>query len=80
MQTDWDKLRPILTEAIGTTVYLVLVTFVVGGLIGLALGTALYTCWSTSCARSRSSSCSPPSARSPWRWSAPPSAPRRRPS
>ncbi|MBF6230453.1 methionine ABC transporter permease [Nocardia farcinica] len=43
MQTDWDKLRPILTEAIGTTVYLVLVTFVVGGLIGLALGTALYT-------------------------------------
>ncbi|AXK88213.1 methionine ABC transporter permease [Nocardia farcinica] len=43
MQTDWDKLRPILTEAVGTTVYLVLVTFVVGGLIGLALGTALYT-------------------------------------
>ncbi|MGI5219711.1 methionine ABC transporter permease [Nocardia sp. CA-290969] len=43
MQTDWDKLRPLLTEAIGTTVYLVLLTFVVGGLIGLFLGTALYT-------------------------------------
>lgn len=43
MDTDWDKLRPLLTEAIGTTVYLVLLTFVVGGLIGLFLGTALYT-------------------------------------
>lgn len=43
MQTDWDKLRPVLTEAIGTSIYLVLVTFVVGGLIGLFLGTALYT-------------------------------------
>ncbi|WP_280434732.1 methionine ABC transporter permease [Nocardia carnea] len=43
MHTDWDKLRPLLTEAIGTTVYLVLLTFVVGGLIGLFLGTALYT-------------------------------------
>ncbi|WP_280398715.1 methionine ABC transporter permease [Nocardia carnea] len=43
MDTDWDKLRPLLTEAIGTTVYLVLLTFVVGGIIGLFLGTALYT-------------------------------------
>lgn len=43
MQTDWDKLRPVLTEAIGTSIYLVLVTFVVGGAIGLFLGTALYT-------------------------------------
>jgi len=43
MQTDWEKLWPTLTEAIGTTIYLVLVTFVVGGLIGLFLGTALYT-------------------------------------
>ncbi|MCP2288037.1 methionine ABC transporter permease [Nocardia amikacinitolerans] len=43
MQTDWERLRPVLTEAIGTTVYLVLITFVVGGLIGLFLGTALYT-------------------------------------
>ncbi|MFQ6230840.1 methionine ABC transporter permease [Nocardia sp. NPDC002869] len=43
MQTDWDTLRPILTEAIGTTIYLVLLTFVVGGLVGLFLGTALYT-------------------------------------
>ena len=43
MHTDSDKLRPVLTEAIGTTIYLVLLTFVVGGLIGLFLGTALYT-------------------------------------
>ncbi|MFC8528194.1 methionine ABC transporter permease [Nocardia sp. NPDC057227] len=43
METDWERLRPLLTEAIGTTVYLVLITFVVGGLIGLVLGTALYT-------------------------------------
>ncbi|WP_040797666.1 methionine ABC transporter permease [Nocardia higoensis] len=43
MDTDWDKLRPVLTEAVGTTIYMVLATFVVGGLIGLFLGTALYT-------------------------------------
>ncbi|MGX1772337.1 methionine ABC transporter permease [Nocardia brasiliensis] len=43
MQADWDKLRPLLTEAIGTTIYLVLLTFVIGGLIGLFLGTVLYT-------------------------------------
>ncbi|WP_338762491.1 methionine ABC transporter permease [Nocardia vulneris] len=43
MQADWDKLRPLLTEAIGTTLYLVLITFVIGGLIGLFLGTVLYT-------------------------------------
>ncbi|MGW5382093.1 methionine ABC transporter permease [Nocardia sp. NPDC003963] len=43
MDTDWDKLRPILTEAVGTTIYLVLLTFMVGGIIGLFLGTALYT-------------------------------------
>ncbi|QIS13345.1 methionine ABC transporter permease [Nocardia arthritidis] len=43
MHQDWDKLRPVLNESIGTTIYLVLVTFVVGGLIGLFLGTALYT-------------------------------------
>ncbi|MEU4597519.1 methionine ABC transporter permease [Nocardia sp. NPDC023988] len=43
MDTDWEKLRPTLFESIGTTVYLVGVTFVVAGLIGLVLGTALYT-------------------------------------
>ncbi|PXX59090.1 D-methionine transport system permease protein [Nocardia tenerifensis] len=42
MQANWDSLRPLLYEAIGTTIYLVLVTFVVGGLIGLFLGTVLY--------------------------------------
>ncbi|WP_280236687.1 methionine ABC transporter permease [Nocardia cyriacigeorgica] len=43
MHTDWDKLRPVLLESIGTTIYLVGVTFIVGGLLGLLLGTALYT-------------------------------------
>ncbi|MBF6209623.1 ABC transporter permease [Nocardia puris] len=43
MQTDWDRLQPVLIEAIGTTLYLVTLTFLVGGLIGLFLGTALYT-------------------------------------
>ncbi|MFE9787026.1 methionine ABC transporter permease [Nocardia salmonicida] len=43
MQTNWEKLRPTLFEAIGTTIYLVGVTFVVAGVIGLVLGTALYT-------------------------------------
>ncbi|MFI1236424.1 methionine ABC transporter permease [Nocardia salmonicida] len=43
METNWEKLRPTLIEAIGTTIYLVGVTFVVAGLIGLVLGTALYT-------------------------------------
>ncbi|MEU5409431.1 methionine ABC transporter permease [Nocardia asteroides] len=43
METNWEKLRPTLFEAIGTTVYLVGVTFVVAGAIGLVLGTALYT-------------------------------------
>ncbi|MBF6331047.1 methionine ABC transporter permease [Nocardia transvalensis] len=43
MHTNWDQLRPILSESIGTTLYLVLITFAVGGLFGLILGTALYT-------------------------------------
>lgn len=43
MQTDWGRLRPVLLESIGTTIYLVAATFVVAGLIGLFLGTALYT-------------------------------------
>jgi D-methionine transport system permease protein len=43
VHTNWDQLRPVLWEAIGTSVYLVLVTFVAGGLLGLVLGTALYT-------------------------------------
>ncbi|MFC6012347.1 methionine ABC transporter permease [Nocardia lasii] len=43
MDTNWERLRPLLFEAIGTTVYLVGMTFVVAGAIGLALGTALYT-------------------------------------
>ncbi|GCE36884.1 Methionine ABC transporter permease protein [Rhodococcus wratislaviensis] len=42
MTTNWDKLRPVLFESIGTTIYMVLITLVVGGLIGLVLGTLLY--------------------------------------
>lgn len=43
MKQDWSELRPVLVEAIGTTLYLVAVTFVAAGVIGLVLGTALYT-------------------------------------
>ncbi|MFF3222370.1 methionine ABC transporter permease [Nocardia suismassiliense] len=43
MHTDWSQLLPVLGESIGITVYLVLVTFLVGGLFGLVLGTALHT-------------------------------------
>ncbi|WP_019926927.1 methionine ABC transporter permease [Nocardia sp. BMG111209] len=43
MQTNWTQLRPVLWDAIGTSIYLVLLTFAVGGVFGLALGTALYT-------------------------------------
>ncbi|MCX4091315.1 methionine ABC transporter permease [Nocardia sp. alder85J] len=42
MQTNWTQLRPVLWEAIGTSIYLVLLTFVVGGVLGLILGTALH--------------------------------------
>ncbi|QSE93823.1 ABC transporter permease [Rhodococcus pseudokoreensis] len=42
MTTNWDKLRPVLFESIGTTIYMVLITLVVGGLIGLVVGTLLY--------------------------------------
>lgn len=42
MNTDWERLRPILFESIGTTVYMVVITLIVGGLIGLVVGTLLY--------------------------------------
>ncbi|MFC9834158.1 methionine ABC transporter permease [Rhodococcus sp. NPDC127530] len=42
MTTNWDKLRPVLFESIGTTIYMVVITLVVGGLIGLVVGTLLY--------------------------------------
>ncbi|MFI6047596.1 methionine ABC transporter permease [Nocardia sp. NPDC051321] len=42
MHANWDTLRPLLYEAIDRTIYLVLITFVIAGLIGLFLGTVLY--------------------------------------
>lgn len=43
MTTNWDRLRPQLFEAFGDTLYMVSITLVVGGLIGLGLGVLLYT-------------------------------------
>ncbi|AEG45433.1 methionine ABC transporter permease [Isoptericola variabilis] len=38
----WDRLGPLLWEAAGQTAYMVLITLVVGGFVGLALGLGLY--------------------------------------
>jgi D-methionine transport system permease protein len=38
----WDQLGPLLLEAAGQTAYMVLITLVVGGFFGLALGLGLY--------------------------------------
>lgn len=43
MTTNWERLRPQLFEAFGDTLYMVSITLVVGGLVGLALGVLLYT-------------------------------------
>ncbi|TDZ45495.1 methionine ABC transporter permease [Mycobacteroides franklinii] len=43
MTTNWERLRPQLFEAFGDTLYMVSITLVVGGLIGLGLGILLYT-------------------------------------
>ncbi|MFA4082114.1 methionine ABC transporter permease [Mycobacteroides salmoniphilum] len=43
MTTNWERLRPQLFEAFGDTLYMVSITLVVGGLIGLGLGVLLYT-------------------------------------
>ncbi|AZA14231.1 methionine ABC transporter permease [Corynebacterium choanae] len=40
---NWDNLRPRFFEAITTTLYMVSITMVVGGLLGLIIGTLLYT-------------------------------------
>ncbi|MBC9957940.1 methionine ABC transporter permease [Yimella sp. cx-51] len=40
--TDWATLRPVYFDSIGQTLLMVLVTMVVGGLLGLGLGVALY--------------------------------------
>jgi len=39
---NWDQMSPLLWEAFGQTAYMVLVTLVVGGFFGLALGLGLY--------------------------------------
>lgn len=39
----WERLQPVFIEAIWTTLYMVAVTMIIGGLLGLALGTLLYT-------------------------------------
>ncbi|QCH24236.1 methionine ABC transporter permease [Mycobacteroides salmoniphilum] len=43
MTTNWERLRPQLFEAFVDTLYMVSITLVVGGLIGLGLGVLLYT-------------------------------------
>jgi D-methionine transport system permease protein len=41
--TDWSTLWPVYLESIGQTLWLVLATLVLGGILGLALGVLLYT-------------------------------------
>ncbi|RKT87852.1 D-methionine transport system permease protein [Saccharopolyspora antimicrobica] len=40
---DWETIGPVLLTSIGQTVWMVLATMLVGGLLGLLLGIALYT-------------------------------------
>lgn len=41
-RSDWTVLRPLLFESVGQTLTMVLITLVVGGLLGLILGVVLY--------------------------------------
>lgn len=41
--TDWAQMFPLLVENLGLTLYMVIVTLIVGGLLGLVLGVLLYT-------------------------------------
>ena len=43
VETDWDGLQPLMTEAIWTTLYMVGVAGLAGGIFGLLLGVLLYT-------------------------------------
>ncbi|MEG9517302.1 ABC transporter permease subunit [Saccharopolyspora indica] len=43
MMIDWQTIGPVLLTSIGQTVWMVLATMLVGGLLGLLLGIALYT-------------------------------------
>ena len=40
--TDWTYLKPIYLESIGQTLFMALVTLLIGGLLGLVLGIFLY--------------------------------------
>lgn len=42
VDTDWERLQPVLIEALGETLYMVGVTLLVGGFFGLLMGLALY--------------------------------------
>lgn len=41
-ETDWERLRPELFESLGETLYMVSVSLVIGGFVGLLLGLGLY--------------------------------------
>jgi D-methionine transport system permease protein len=41
--TDWGQMFPLLVENIGLTLYMVVITLIFAGLLGLALGVLLYT-------------------------------------
>jgi D-methionine transport system permease protein len=43
VSTDWGQLFPLLIENIWLTLYMVVVTLIIGGFLGLALGVFLYT-------------------------------------
>lgn len=43
LAADWDRLGPTFLEAIGDTLFMVAVTMIVGGLLGLVVGVLLYT-------------------------------------
>ncbi|SER64765.1 methionine ABC transporter permease [Corynebacterium cystitidis] len=42
-QADWDRLGPTFIDAIGETLYMVIITMIIGGFFGLLLGLLLYT-------------------------------------
>lgn len=43
LAADWNRLGPTFLEAIGDTLFMVSITMVIGGLLGLAVGVLLYT-------------------------------------
>lgn len=43
VDTDWERLQPVLIEAVGETLYMVGVALLVGGFFGLLMGLTLYT-------------------------------------